>query len=195
MKRYDAPETSAATMNVMAKTIWVLRRIRKPSALSLRQNLPRKDLPDQSAVLFAYRLRLFFFGAARAIHCRAAIFLQFVVKRFQADAQNLGGLGLIIVGGFERLQDQQAFRLSHRGSHSDADGICIVNRNTHRGMAKTWRQMFSFDDRAFTDDDRALQRIPQLAHVAGPRVIAKCIQHGLAYGRDPAAMFRAHLFE
>src|SRR5579864_3782994 len=117
-------------MKVMAKTIWVLRRIRTECGCPTLSDFGRSgaygDLVTHEALRLSHFLRLFLFGAARAISSRAAVLLQFVVKRLQANAENLGGPGLIVVRGFERLQNQQALSFTHCGAHADPDGIAVI---------------------------------------------------------------------
>ena len=55
------------------------------------------------------------------IRAGAAILLEFVVQRLQADAQNLRGARLVLSGGLKRAQNQQPLGLVHRGAHVDRD--------------------------------------------------------------------------
>jgi hypothetical protein len=52
----------------------------------------------------------------------AAVFLEFVMKRFQADAQQLRGARFVVTGGAQGLQDQFALHRIHRRAYRKLDG-------------------------------------------------------------------------
>src|SRR5258708_40063683 len=80
--------------------------------------------------------------------CGAAVLLELVVQRLEADAQDLCGTGLIVARGFEGLEDEEALRLVHGGADLNLDGVgvgCVVRAGTHDPLAEARRQMARFE--------------------------------------------------
>ena len=115
------------------------------------------------------------------------------MQSLQADSQNFSGFGLVVVGGFESLQDEEFLRFSDRGADAQAHRVGIVHRRSHRRLTETGRQMLGFNHRTFTNDRGPLQRIAQLAHISRPGVIAEQIEDGFAQRCNLAAMLFIHV--
>src|SRR5664279_876467 len=74
-----------------------------------------------------------------------AVFLQLVVQRLEADAQNLCGTSLVVMRAFQRLEDQQALALAHGRPDSQMDRVGVVNRGADKGLAEAGRKVLWFD--------------------------------------------------
>ena len=62
-------------------------------------------------------------------------------------------------------------------------------------MAKTRRQMFSFDDPALAHDDCPLEGVTQLANVPRPSVIAERVEHSFTHRGHMTAVLGAHFLK
>src|SRR5215468_9451228 len=72
---------------------------------------------------------------------RAAIFLEFVMQRFKADAENLCGPRFIVAGCRQRFQDEHLLGLLHSGANFQPDTIGVAYGNAQSCAAKVGRQM------------------------------------------------------
>ena len=77
------------------------------------------------------------------------IFLQFVVQRFQADAEYLSGTSLVIVGGLQSLHDQLPLGF--------ADG-CSYSQMNRVGIDLRYLQLRSSESRRIETTDRPIGR-------------------------------------
>ena len=86
------------------------------------------------------------------------------MQGLERDAQHLGGARLVALGLLERQEDQAALDLVDRHAR-EHDRVVPRGAAAHGGG-----QVLGRDQLAGRDDDRALHRVAQLAHVARPRV-------------------------
>src|SRR5579863_2000822 len=100
------------------------------------------------------------------------VFFEFVVKRFEADAEQLGGARLVLACRGERLQNQLALRIFHRRAHRKADAAQSA-RGQRGSVTKIGREVRSSDHAAIGRNRRPLEDVAQLADVAGPRIRPK----------------------
>ena len=54
------------------------------------------------------------------------VLLELVVQRLQADAQNLGGAGLVVAGVFQGPDDEALLGVLHRSADAEAHGFGVV---------------------------------------------------------------------
>src|SRR5205814_6025171 len=94
---------------------------------------------------------------------------------------------LLALGLRERREDGALLRLPDR---EDGAGGGPRGRRS-RGE----RQVAGVDRLALAEDQRALERVLELAHVAGPRVRAQARAGGLRQARDAAGEARGDAFE
>ncbi len=100
------------------------------------------------------------FLLARDRFCAGAtVLLQFVMERFQADAEDLRGPRLVVAGRLQGLQDQHFLCFFHSGAHTQANRIGIIGRGAQRGLSKSWRQMFGFNHAGIAHDDGPLDSV------------------------------------
>src|SRR5580765_1950718 len=124
----------------------------------------------------------------------SSVFFKLVMQRLQADAENLGGAGLVITGRLQSFQDELFLGLFHGRAYAQMDGVGVMNRGTNI-LAESGGQVLGLDQAAFTNDDGALQSIAQLTDVAGPGIALEKVQHRLADIRHLAFVFLVHLRE
>src|SRR5260370_37962583 len=95
----ESATTSAITMRLMASTSFVLRRMRgaiagtQSSVLGTQYSVKR----DVASYVSTEKLTLSSVAVGGCAY-RRSVFLQFIVQRFETDAQNLSSAGLVIVG-------------------------------------------------------------------------------------------------
>src|SRR5688572_6128490 len=94
-------------------------------------------------------------------------FIQFVVQRLQADAQDLGGARLVVARVLEGHEDQPVFRLLDRDARGQGDARLV----RVGGFGDQRRQVLELDELTRAEDDRALDDVAQLADVARPAVL------------------------
>src|SRR5215472_5787450 len=133
----------------MANTSCVLRRMNTGVSRSLQEISP--GLRRSRLLRLSYFLRLFLFAAG--IGASASVLLELIMQRLEADPQNLRRTSLIVVGGFQGLQDQQALRFPHRRPNANADGIGIVGCGSDGRVSEARRQMLGLDHRSFANDN------------------------------------------
>src|SRR5262245_35322509 len=84
------------------------------------------------------------------------------------QAQQAGGLGLVLAGARESLKNHAPLRLLQRSPYGCGSrggrGSCVAR------CGQAQRQMLGGDDASFAENHGPLDRIAQLAHVARPRV-------------------------
>src|SRR5262245_49242856 len=119
---------------------------------------------------------------------------ELVVERLQADAQDLGGLRLVVAVELERPEDDRPFDVVELGAERERDGLA-------RGLAVavhpggTVRQIAAPDQLGLADDHRALDVVTQLAHVARPRVCDHGLQRRLVDGLDVLVVLGVELVD
>src|SRR5258705_7243698 len=69
----------------------------------------------------------------RRHHCirSPSVFLELVMQRLQADAENLGRPGLIVRSRLQGFKDELPFRLFNRRTHTQMNGVGIMHRGTN----------------------------------------------------------------
>src|ERR1043165_3033059 len=77
------------------------------------------------------------------------VFLQLVVQRLEADAEDFGGARLVVVGGFERLPDEEHLGLLDGRADAYPHGVGFLQRRAGLHLAESRRQVADVDDRAF----------------------------------------------
>ena len=93
------------------------------------------------------------------------VLFDFVLKGAKADAQELGGL-LSVVGDLrESAPDGFPLDLLQGCSQGDDHGARIFP-----ACLDLFREMFRLKEGVFHRDHHSLDKVPQLANVAGPRV-------------------------
>ena len=90
-----------------------------------------------------------------------------VVQRLQADAERFRGARLVAVEMPQRRNDEALLRVRERRADMQRDRVVT----TFVARRRTARQLQL--DLLVGQDERALERIAQLAHVTGPRVGAQ----------------------
>src|ERR1700687_3828941 len=155
MYRIEKAVTITVTMRVMTSTMMVFRRSMKKKWL----------VPQQRAEALTTR---YFFLARDCLGSGAAVFLQLIMKCFQADAQNLRGSCLVVAGRLQRFQNQHFLGFFHGGADAQSNRIGIIGRGAERGLPKAGGQMLGLNHAGIAYDDCALDRVAQLPHVARP---------------------------
>src|SRR6202166_4678402 len=155
MYRIEKAVTITVTMRVMTSTMMVFRRSMKKKWL----------VPQQRAEALTTR---YCFLARDWLGRGAAVFLQLIMKGFQADAQNLRGSRLVVAGRLQRLQNQHLLCFFDRGADAQANCIGIIGRGAKRRLPEARGQMLGLDHTGFAYDDRTLDRVAQLPHVPRP---------------------------
>src|SRR5579872_7547513 len=145
-------------MPVMASTSLVFRRM-KAILPGRRRGRDARATPGATSTS-GVALR----GRARG--GRSPIFLELIMQGFQAYAEDFSGPRLVVIGGFQGLHDELPFGFLHRGAHSQMQSIGIHGGSARRSMAESRGQVLGFDDGSLADNDRALQRIAQFAHIS-----------------------------
>src|SRR5271166_1523032 len=107
----------------------------------------------------------------------SAILLQLVMQGLQADAEDFGRARLIIIGGFQRLQNEQTLGLTHRGADAEPHRVGFLHRRARNHLSETRWQVLGLDQRTFAYDHGALQRVAQFANVPWPCVCRERIHH------------------
>src|SRR6266849_5416628 len=112
-----------------------------------------------------------------------AVGLELVVQRLQADAEHVGGAGLVVAVGREGLEDQGLLGVLQARADPEGDAIGPVRRLGHpQGGLR--RDVLGQDRVALADDDGPLERVAQLADVAVPRLREEPAQHSLVQRAD-----------
>src|SRR6185369_719166 len=139
----------------------------------------RMGYSRRGALLQSYRtfpaILLAFVG--RSLRLRLAIFLQLVVQRLQANAKDFRRTRLIVVGGFQRLDDEQALRLTYRSTDAKSNCIGFENGWLWSDLSEARGQVTGLNHGSLAHDDRALQNVTQFANIAWPRVSGKYVHH------------------
>src|SRR5690606_32435356 len=106
-------------------------------------------------------------GLSRAFRLHA---IEFVVQGLEADAENLGGARLVVVRVLEREQNQTTLGLAdgHARRQPLAGRFGLSPCQTANLQP---RQMLRVDEFAVGHDGRAFDDVPELTHIAGPRVL------------------------
>src|SRR3954471_7859152 len=97
------------------------------------------------------------------------LFAELLVERDAVDAEERGGAGAVAARRLERGLDRELFEgvEPHRQPHERG-----IGRFGRRGAAgDVLRQIGGLDDGAVAEDERVLDRVAELADVAGPRVL------------------------
>ena len=90
------------------------------------------------------------------------------MQGFQANPQNFGGAGLVVVRGLKCFKNQELFRLFNSRANVQANGIPIIGGAAERGLSETRGQMLCFHNCSFADDYGTLQAVAQFAHISRP---------------------------
>src|SRR4029077_6888704 len=98
----------------MARTIFVLRRIRKMDGRLLPQVARSAGGADTGSLLFLSRNR---------IRGGGAVLLELVVQSLEADPEDFRGSGFVVAGGLKRLQDEHFFGFADGSANSEANGV------------------------------------------------------------------------
>src|SRR5688572_20348511 len=110
----------------------------------------------------------------------AAQFVQLVVQRLQADAENLGGARLVVARVFERHQNQLPLRFLDRGPraerHNRLDDV--------RRLGDQGRQVLHLDELTGRENDRPLDDVAHFPDVARPAVLLEDSHRRGIDGRD-----------
>src|ERR1051326_392037 len=96
------------------------------------------------------------------------VLLRLVVERLVRNAEDLGGLAAVAVGHVQRLFDDDALDLLHRLAEGDLHGVAVA------ALARAEELVGEAVDRqriAAGHDERAVDHVAQLAHVAVPLVL------------------------
>src|ERR1700722_4640600 len=157
MYRIEKAVTMTVTMRVMTSTMMVFRR-------SMTRKMKWLVQPDCEDALATGD----FLFSGNGLRGGGAGLLQLIMKSFQADAENFRGSRLVIAGSLQRLQNQHFLGFFDRRPHAQANGIGIVGCRAQRGLPKSWGQMFGLDYASIAYDNRPLDGVAQLAHVARP---------------------------
>src|ERR1700726_4002441 len=157
MYRMEKAVTMTVTMRVMTSTMMVFRR----SMRGKKKRLVQQHCEDALAAGY-------FLLAGNGLRGGAAIFLQFIMQRFQTNPENLGGSSLVVAGSLQRFQNQHFLGFFHRRAYAQANCIRIVGCRAQRSLSKPRGQMLGLDHARIADDDRPLDHIAQLTHVARP---------------------------
>src|ERR1043166_1921612 len=129
-------------------------------------------LSSRSAFLTASQVR---HQSAHAIACPYTLFksagglvlAQLAVERARGDAEDGGGALAVAAGLFEDAEDVAAFEFVER----DGRAACGLARLPFGGLCRRGREhLVGFDRVPLRERGGALQRVAQLAHVAGPVV-------------------------
>src|SRR5271166_1415842 len=134
----------------------------------------------------ACRLRRFA-GAVRSV------LFQLIVQGLQADAEDLRGAGLVIVGCFQRLQDEQALGLINCGADAEPNRVGFLHRRARNHLSETRWEVLGLDQRTFAYDHGALQRVAQFANVPWPCVCRERIHHRFGHSCNPAIVLLVHV--
>src|SRR5499433_278314 len=104
-----------------------------------------------------------------------------VVERLRRSAENDGGPGLVVVHRLEGAQNELALALLEGGAEGQKHGVSLL-APLRRGDAQGEED--GGDELLVAADDRPLDDVAQLAHVAGPRVVAQPHHRGLIHPLD-----------
>src|SRR5215472_18360636 len=99
----------------------------------------------------------------------AAVFFQFVVKSFEADAEEFRGAGFVVPGGAERLQNELAFHGVDGGADGKLDGRKVA-RTFRSNLAEFGRERRAGDEIFFAHDGGALENVAEFADISWPGV-------------------------
>ena len=115
------------------------------------------------------------------------------MQSLQANAQDLRSAGLIVIGRFQGLQDEQALRLTHRGADAEAHRVGLLHGRARSHLAESRGQVSGFNQRSVAHDDGPLQGIAQLANIAWPGMRLEGVRHRIADAGNCAAVFFVHV--
>src|SRR3984893_6038112 len=141
--------TTAPTIDVMLRTCLALM----PRRISGRLRL-EAGLPDVSLV---------------ALPGPEPELVQLIVKRLETDAENLGGARLVVARVLEGHEDQPPLGLGDR--HTRSERHLRLLRLPRRFGGERRRQVLGLDEWSRGENGRALDHVPQLAHVARPGIL------------------------
>src|SRR5215471_51277 len=113
-----------------------------------------------------------------------------VVERLRRGAENDGGPGLVVVHRLEGAQNELALPLLESGAEWQKYGVPLLAALC-RGDAQ--REEDGGDELLVAADDRSLDDVAKLAHVAGPRVVAQAHHRGLIHPLDLPAVLVVEL--
>ena len=117
--------------------------------------------------MLSYPFLAFHSRAGRSpLPLRYSVLLQLIVQRLEADAENFGGAGFVVVGGFESLEDEHALGVVDGGAHFELDAIGIARRGGRGRVPKPGADGATV--KLVAEDHGALDGVAQLAHVARP---------------------------
>src|SRR5262249_12181578 len=133
------------------------------------------------------------------------ILLELVVQRLEADAEDLGGAGLVIARVLESAQNQSLLGLLDRGADVELHRVAVLLRRRSRrgnrgsGRSRPWngasrtavrlqegREMARLDGAFARENHGAFEHVPQFAHVARPVVTFERLDHRRRDLGDPA---------
>src|ERR1039458_4068962 len=141
---------------------------------------------------------LFFGGAGVGVFAFDAVFVEFVAEGPDADAQNLGGVGAVLTGAFQRGQDV-VFLDFGQGNHFAAGSGRSGGRGGkgEGGRGGGGRATPTGEAEGFglqqagvaAENDGALDDVLQFAHVAGPVVGLERGHGGVGNAHDAHTVF------
>ena len=110
--------------------------------------------------------------------CRS-VAVELVVQRLEADPEHIRGPGLVVAVGRERLEDELALGLlqarpDREATESGPSPPSAAPAGVGDGGMCAGRMSVGL-----ADDDRALESVAQLAHIAGPGLRHERAQRGL----------------
>src|SRR5215471_15468935 len=120
------------------------------------------------------------------------VFLELVVQRLEADAENFSRARLVVVRGFKGLQDQQAFGLIDSGADTEMDRIGIVHWRSRDGLPKSWWKVLSLDVRTRANNHRTFECVAQLTHIPRPGMRLKRGHDGFINAKDRTVVTLVH---
>src|SRR5215468_5075087 len=104
-----------------------------------------------------------------------------VVERLRCRAENDGGPGLVVVHRLEGAQNELTLALLESGAKGQEHGVSLL-APLRRGDPQGEED--GSDELLVAADDRPLDDVAQLSHVAGPRVVAQAHHRGLIHPLD-----------
>src|SRR5256712_235063 len=109
------------------------------------------------------------------------VLLELTPERGAADAERLGGAGVVSAEPLQRLEDVDALSVGETDLPGQRRRGSELEAGRHVG-----RQILRTDGVASSQDGRALDRVLQFAHVTWPRVMEETFE-GLGRQAEPAA--------
>src|SRR5262252_4245955 len=113
-----------------------------------------------------------------------------VVERLRRRAENDGGPGFVVVHRLEGAQNELTLALLESGAKGQEHGVSLLaplRRGDPQGEEDGSDQLL------VAADDRPLDDVAQLSHVAGPRVVAQAHHRGLIHLLDLPAVLVVEL--